>query len=60
MVKAMGKACKKELPVKVGPRRAGDVATVYADPKLANDKVSFSSFRLHSDRIPHVSSPLTL
>jgi len=57
MVKAMGKACKKELPVKVGLRRAGDVATVYADPKLANDKVSFTSFRHNSDRIPHVSPP---
>ena len=29
------KACGKELPYKVMPRRAGDIATCYADPTKA-------------------------
>ncbi len=35
MVKAFSKACGKELPYEIKPRRAGDVAMCYADPTKA-------------------------
>ena len=35
MVKAFEKASGKELPYKIAPRRGGDVASCYADPKYA-------------------------
>jgi len=35
MVAAMKKASGKEIPYKIVPRRAGDVATCYADPTFA-------------------------
>mmetsp|Transcript_1334 Transcript_1334/g.3099 ORF Transcript_1334/g.3099 Transcript_1334/m.3099 type:complete len:366 (-) Transcript_1334:232-1329(-) len=41
MLKAMSKACGKELPYKIGPRRAGDIATNYADASKANEKLKW-------------------
>ena len=35
MVKAFSKACGKELPYEIKPRRAGDIAMCYADPAKA-------------------------
>ena len=35
MVKAFSKACGKEIPYEIKPRRAGDIATCYADPSKA-------------------------
>lgn len=35
MVKAFGKACGKEIPYEIRPRRAGDIAMCYADPAKA-------------------------
>ena len=35
MVKAFSKACKKELPYEIKPRREGDIAMCYADPAKA-------------------------
>jgi UDP-glucose 4-epimerase len=35
MVKAFEKASGKQLPYKIAPRRGGDVASCYADPKYA-------------------------
>lgn len=35
MVKAFGKACGKEIPYEIKPRRAGDIAMCYADPAKA-------------------------
>merc|ERR1712232_778274 len=35
MVKAMSKACGKEIPYKIGKRRDGDIATCYADASKA-------------------------
>ena len=35
MVKAFSKACKKELPYEIKPRRDGDIAMCYADPAKA-------------------------
>ena len=35
MVKAFSAACGREIPYRIAPRRAGDVACCYADPSLA-------------------------
>jgi len=35
MVKAFGKACGKEIPYEIKPRRADDIAMCYADPAKA-------------------------
>ena len=35
VVKAFGKACGKEIPYEIKPRRAGDIAMCYADPAKA-------------------------
>lgn len=35
MVKAFGKACGKEIPYEIKPRREGDIAMCYADPAKA-------------------------
>ncbi len=35
MAKAFGKACKKEIPYEIKPRREGDIAMCYADPAKA-------------------------
>ena len=35
LVEGMGRATGKPVPYEIGPRRPGDVATVYADPSLA-------------------------
>ena len=35
MVKAFSKACGKEIPYEIKPRRAGDIARCYADPSKA-------------------------
>ena len=35
MVKAFGKACGKEIPYEIKPRRGGDIAMCYADPAKA-------------------------
>lgn len=41
MVKAFGKACGKEIPYKIAPRRAGDVAACYADGSKAAKELGF-------------------
>ena len=35
MVKAFSKACGKEIPYEIKPRREGDIAMCYADPAKA-------------------------
>ena len=37
VVAAFSRACGRELPVDIQPRRAGDVAENYADPQKAKD-----------------------
>lgn len=37
MLAAMSKACGRELKYEIAPRRTGDIAELYADPKFAND-----------------------
>ena len=41
VVKAYAKACGKELPYKISPRRAGDIAEVYADPARAREELGW-------------------
>jgi hypothetical protein len=41
LLKSMEKACGRTIPYKIGPRRAGDVAALYANPDQA--KVSLFS-----------------
>lgn len=41
IVHAFEKACKKKIPYVIGPRRAGDLATVYADTTKAKNMLGF-------------------
>ncbi|KJE95855.1 UDP-glucose 4-epimerase [Capsaspora owczarzaki ATCC 30864] len=45
MAKAFEKASGKPVPVEFAPRRAGDVATVYADPALAAAELKWTATR---------------
>lgn len=41
MVKAFEKSTGKEVKYKIAPRRAGDIATCYADPKKAKEELGW-------------------
>ena len=41
VIAAFGKACGKKLPYKICPRRAGDIAAVYADPTKAREELGW-------------------
>ena len=43
MVKAFEKATGKKVPYKIAPRRAGDIATCYADPKKAKEELGWQA-----------------
>ena len=43
LVKAFSKACGKDIPYKIAPRRAGDVAMCYADPSKANKELNWKA-----------------
>ncbi|MBN2790604.1 MAG: UDP-glucose 4-epimerase GalE [Candidatus Delongbacteria bacterium] len=43
MIKAFSKACGHEVPYEVGPRRAGDIAEVLADPTKANNELGWKA-----------------
>lgn len=43
VVKAFGKACGKELPYTIKPRRPGDIAQCYADPSLAKRELGWEA-----------------
>lgn len=45
MVAAMEKASGKEIAVKMGPRRKGDLAEVYADPAKAESELGWTASR---------------
>jgi len=49
MVKAFEKSTGKEVPFKIAPRRAGDIATCYADPKKAKDELGWSAEKTLDD-----------
>lgn len=43
VVKAYGKACGKEIPYEIKPRRAGDIATCYSDPSKAQKELGWTA-----------------
>ena len=43
MVKAFSKASNKDIPYKIAPRRAGDIAKCYADPTYAQKVLGWSA-----------------
>ena len=43
MVEAFKKASKKDIPYNIAPRRAGDIATCYADPSFAKEFLGWSA-----------------
>ncbi|CAL1535429.1 unnamed protein product [Lymnaea stagnalis] len=45
MVKAFEKATGKTIPYKIAPRRAGDIATVYANPEKAEKELGWKTTR---------------
>lgn len=45
MVKAFSKACGKEIPYEIKPRRAGDIAMCYADPSKAEKVLGWKAER---------------
>ena len=45
VVKAFEKACGKEIPYKIAPRRPGDAVTCYADPSLAEKELNWKAKR---------------
>lgn len=49
VIQAFEKASARPVPFKVVPRRAGDVAVCYADPKKARAQLNWSSSRTLSD-----------
>ena len=43
MVKGFEKATGKKVPYKIAPRREGDIATCYADPKKAKEELGWEA-----------------
>lgn len=49
MVKAFEKATGKAVPYKIAPRRAGDIATCYAEPKKAKEELGWEASKTLED-----------
>lgn len=49
MVQAMSKACGRDVPYQVGPRRPGDIAVCYACPKKAKQILGWEASRSLDD-----------
>ena len=49
MVKAFEKATGKEVPYKIEPRRSGDIATCYANPKKAKEELGWEATKTLED-----------
>lgn len=45
LIKAFSKACGKEIPYAIKPRRPGDIATCYADASLAKQELGWEAVR---------------
>ena len=43
VIHAFGKACGKEIPYEIKPRRAGDIATCYSDASLAKKELGWEA-----------------
>lgn len=49
MVKAFEKATGRDVPYKIAPRRTGDIATCYADPKKAKEELGWEATKTLED-----------
>ncbi|MBQ4099365.1 MAG: UDP-glucose 4-epimerase GalE [Clostridia bacterium] len=49
MIKAFSKALGRDIPYTIAPRRPGDIATCYADPKLAENLIGFKATKTLDD-----------
>lgn len=49
MVKAFEKSTGKEVPYRIAPRREGDIATCYADPKKAKEELGWEATKTLED-----------
>ena len=49
MIKAFSKALGRDIPYTLAPRRAGDIATCYADPTLAQELIGFKATKTLDD-----------
>lgn len=49
MVKAFEKTTGKKVPYRIAPRRAGDIATCYADPKKAKEELGWEATKTLED-----------
>ncbi len=49
MVKAFEEATGKPVPYKIAPRRSGDIATCYADPKKAKEELGWEATKTLED-----------
>ena len=45
IIKAFSKACGKDLPYEITPRRPGDIATCFADPSKAKKELGWEATR---------------
>ena len=43
VIHAFGKACGKEIPYEIKPRRAGDIASCYSDASLAKKELGWEA-----------------
>ncbi len=43
VVKAFSKACGKDVPYEIAPRRPGDIGTCYADPSKAKKELGWEA-----------------
>ena len=49
MVKAFENSTGRDVPYKIAPRRAGDIATCYADPKKAKEELGWAAEKTLDD-----------
>ena len=49
MIKAFSKACGKEIPYAIAPRRPGDAPECYADPKYAKELLGWEATHMLDD-----------
>jgi UDP-glucose 4-epimerase len=45
LVRAFARACGREIPYRIAPRRSGDIAQCYADPSLARKELGWEATR---------------
>ena len=58
MIEAFSKACGKQIPYVIKPRRPGDIAECYADAALAKKELGWEAERGIDEKIPGDGSPI--